>query len=259
MIHDPDKCRLGKRAAVHPKGLHMMSELIQALPDPPSAVAWYKGINKLGVNVPAITKWPMDGNDSLGDCTIAAVSHLIQLWTTATGTPVIPTDEQVIAEYSRLCGYVVGDPSTDQGGVESDILKAWQDGGIFGHKIDGFVGVNPSSVNQIKDAVFYFGGAYIGVELPNSAQDQTVWDVPAGGLSGDGAPGSWGGHAIPIVGAGSRGITVVTWGGLKQATWEFLQAYCDEAYALLSNDWITKASRIAGAGFEANYRVLVNQ
>jgi hypothetical protein len=188
----------------------------------------------------------MDLNDQLGDCTIAGVSHLIQLWTTLTGSPVIPTDAQVQGEYSRLCGYNPADPNSDQGGIESQILQAWQSGGIFGHKIEGFVGVNPNSQVQIKDSIHYFGGTYIGIELPNTAQDQTILDVTPGPLTGDSEPGSWGGHCVILVAGDARYALCVTWGTLQLMTWEWLAAYCDEAYALLSPDWINKAGSMPG-------------
>jgi hypothetical protein len=92
------------------------------------------------------------------------------------------------------------------------------------------------------DSVYMFEGCYIGVQLPKSAQAQTQnqqpWSVPPGGPKGDGAPGSWGGHAIPVVAYDSRGVTVVTWGALQIMTWSFWETYCDEAYAILSTDYI---------------------
>jgi len=242
VIHDPSIFKLGKKKAVHPKGMRMLASLTAGLPEPPPAVGWYKGYQEK----PGVTSWPMDANDTLGDCTIAGISHLLQLWTTLTGAPVVPTDAQVIAEYSRLCGYVPGDPSTDNGGVESDLLTTWQSGGIFGHKIDGFVGVNPQSAIQMRDAIHYFGGAYLGVELPISAQDQDIWDVPAGGATGDGEPGSWGGHCVLGVVADPRYVGLITWGSIKLATWSWIYTYCSEAYALLSQDWMTPSGSTPG-------------
>jgi hypothetical protein len=32
----------------------------------------------------------------------------------------------------------------------------------------------------------------------------------------------------------------VTWGALQSMTWSFWEAYCEEAYAILSNDYLTK-------------------
>ncbi len=243
LIHDPMIHKLGKLPAVHLPGMRMMAEVTHklSLPEPPSAVAWYKGFPTPGGYVAPITDWQMMGNDRAGDCVFAGAGHLDLLWTSVTGTPLILSDEQVLAEYSRLTGYDPADPKTDQGACEADIWQAWQDDGLWGRKIDGFVGVNPASQIQVKDAVWFFGAALLGIDLPKSAQKQTVWDVPAGGPSGDGKPGSWGGHCTLLVGAGARGVTMVTWGALKEATWEFMETYCEEAYALLSPMWLEKS------------------
>ena len=102
------------------------------------------------------------------------------------------------------------------------------------------------------DSVYVFEGCYIGVQLPISAQAQVQnhqpWSVPPGGPIGDGKPGSWGGHAVPVVAYDSRGVTVVTWGALQMMTWSFWEAYCDEAYAILSNDYLDGKKK-APSGF----------
>jgi hypothetical protein len=113
-----------------------------------------------------------------------------------------------------------------------------------------FVTLDPSSHTEVEDSVFLFGNCYLGMQLPLSAQDQTVWAVPPGGPAGPGSPGSWGGHAIPVVAYDPRGLTVVTWGALKRMTWGFLYAYCDEAYAVLSQDWISRTTNLAASGFD---------
>jgi hypothetical protein len=125
----------------------------------------------------------------------------------------------------------------------------------------------------IATAIWLFGGAYIGVELPLRAQNQDVWDVPAV-LTADDEPGSWGGHAIYLVGYDSgtgtpagagvgpnsvrpaqpgvavpRTLTCITWGQLKKMTWAWFEKYCSEAYALVSKDWLN-AGAISPSGFD---------
>ena len=51
---------------------------------------------------------------------------------------------------------------------------------------------------------------------------------------------SWGGHAVPVVASDPRRLAVVTWGQLLRMTWAFWEAYCDEAYAILSHDFLEK-------------------
>lgn len=247
-VHDPITRKLGRLPAVHPHGMRMLAEVTErlGLPTPPSAVAWYKGCHTSNGYRPSITNWGMLGNDDAGDCVFAGGAHQELLWTSIAGAPLVLTTDQVLSEYSRLTGYVRGDAATDGGAVESQIWEEWRTNGLFGRKIEGFVGVNPKSRVQLKDAVWFFGAAMLGLNLPISCQDQPVWDVPLDGLAGPGEPGSWGGHATLLVGAGERGVSMVTWGEVKHATWEFMAAYCDEAYAMLSTDWLDRSGASPG-------------
>ncbi len=87
---------------------------------------------------------------------------------------------------------------------------------------------------------YLFGGLYIGLQLPLSARDQRVWDWN-GRLDGPDAPGSWGGHAVDIVGYDEAGLTAVTWGELQRLTWGFWDRYCDECYCIVSADFLSGA------------------
>lgn len=177
-------------------------------------------------------------NDRIGDCSCAGAGHAIQQWTTYAGDPLVPTDEQVEAAYSAISGYAPEDPSTDTGCVLLDVLKYWRKTGVAARRIDAFASLEPRNHHDVMDAIYLFGNAYLGVALPISAQEQTVWTVPAGGATGDGAPGSWGGHCIIVVEYDPRGLTCVTWGATKRMSWSFFDAYCDEAYAVMSHDWL---------------------
>ncbi len=232
--------KLGKHPARHdPRTLQLAGYLDSALPAPPARVDF----------AGKVANWPMMKNDTVGDCTCAAAGHMIEQWTTYTGAPRVLDDTTIIAAYSAITGYQPGNPSTDHGANELDVLKFWRKKGIGGDKIAGFVALEPGNHHHIKDAVNIFGNCYIGVALPLSAQGQTAWSVPPGGATGTGAPGSWGGHAVPVVGYDDRFLSVVTWGKLLQMTWQFWDTYCDEAYAVLSRDWIDKAKGATPSGF----------
>jgi len=232
---DTRKLKLGKQVARHdPRTLLLASYVTHALPTPPPAF-------DLTTKVKA---WGMMENDQIGDCTCAAAGHLLMEWTANAGKKMFtPTDKQVVAAYSAITGYNPTTGANDNGAVEIDVLNYWRQTGIAGHKIGAYVALEPSNHNHIMDSVFIFEGCYIGLQLPISAQAQTqnhqVWSVPPGGPSGDGKPGSWGGHAVPVVAYDSRGVTVVTWGDLQRMTWSFWETYCEEAYAILSNDYLT--------------------
>jgi hypothetical protein len=233
--------KLGRNPPRHDLRTLQMAQYLkpEALPALPASHEWYGRIDR----------WPMMMNDTIGDCTCAAAGHFIEEWTAYAGAEVILTDEQVVAAYAAITGY---DPATgqhDNGAVELDVLKYWKNTGFAGHAISAFVALEPGNHDHIRAAIYIFGGCYIGVALPLSAQTQGVWSVPPGGLQGPGAPGSWGGHAVPVVAYDAHGLTVVTWGALKRMTWGFWQAYCDEAYALLSPDFLN-ASGVAASGFD---------
>ena len=233
LIHDPATHKLGKAPVKHDPRTLLLTKYVRALPAPPPSADW----------TAKVAAWPMMANDSVGDCTCAAAGHLVELWTAYAGSPVILDDATVLAAYSAITGYNPADPSTDQGAAELDVLNYWRQSGIGGHSITAYCYVNLGDDNLVRQAVNLFGGVYIGLALPTSAQSQDVWDVPTSGTGQGtpGAPGSWGGHAVPIVGYDESGLTCVTWGALKRMTWAFLHTYCDEAYAIVSADFLNSA------------------
>jgi hypothetical protein len=231
---DPKKLKLGKSVARHdPRTLLFASYLTSTLPAPPATLDI----------ATKVTAWGMMANDQIGDCTCAAAGHLIMEWTANAGKKIVtPTDKEIIAAYSAITGYNPVTGANDNGANEIDVLNYWRQTGIAKDKIGAYVALEPSNHTHIMDSVYIFEGCYIGLQLPKSAQAQTQnnqpWSVPPGGPTGDGAPGSWGGHAVPVVAYDQRGVTVVTWGALQVMTWSFWEAYCDEAYAILSTDYI---------------------
>jgi len=234
--------KLGKLAPRHdPRTLKLARYLTAALPPPPVVADW-----TTKVTVP----WGVQLNNSLGDCTCAAASHLVLSWTANASSPVVVSDNDTLTLYEKACGYNPADPSTDQGGVELDVLNFWRQNGIgsAGHPISAYASVNPKNVTEVQQAINLFGGVYTGVALPTSAQAQvgTLWDVTA---STPDDAGSWGGHAVPGVAYDTVGLTFVTWGNLQKATWAWFEAYCDEAYAIITQDWI-EANGDAPSGFD---------
>lgn len=222
------RVKLGRKAIVtDTRTPHLRQFLTPALPAPPLIQSWSKGLSG----------WGMMCNDSLGCCTIAGRFHAQQVWKLAT-TGIIPSypDATIISYYSLWDGYSPSDPSTDQGGIELDVLKNWKALGPADDPIIGFVAVEPSHWLMVNCAIAWFGGVYIGVGLPISAQGQMLWDVTDSGSNGQ--PGSWGGHCVYVCDYDSNGLTCITWGVLQRMTWNFWSKYVDECYALLSPDFL---------------------
>ena len=63
---------------------------------------------------------------------------------------------------------------------------------------------------------------------------------PGGGVAGDYAPGSWGGHSIPVLSYDEHLVYCITWGAVQAMTWAWLAAYCDEMWAIVAHDWLNK-------------------
>jgi hypothetical protein len=218
--------KLGKLTAYRPPGLRdLVGYAKTPLPSVPDKVSIPK------------TTYAMDGNDQVGDCTLAGACHVIVAANAqvAMSDPV-PADTEVIDQYYAITG------GQDTGCVEADVLKLWHTKGLFGgNKIAGYAPVNPRDVTAIKQAIAFYGAAYIGVALPQSAQQQfgagQPWTV---------VPGSpiLGGHCIVLVGYDTTYVQAVTWGAVVNVTWEWLGKYCDEAWAILTRE-------IVEAGYDA--------
>ena len=191
-----------------------------------------------------VSEWPMYANDTIGDCTCAAAGHMIEAWTAAaSGHATEITQKAVLKAFDAVKSV---DPATGEAGaVELDVLNYWRKTGIGGHKIGAFARVSLSDSTLVRAGAFLFGGLYLGLALPITAQRQEVWDW-TGSLHGDAAPNSWGGHAVDVVAYDADTLTVVTWGALKQMTWSFFDRYCDEAYAIISNDYLAHGEAPSG-------------
>jgi hypothetical protein len=238
--------KLGRKAIkTDSRTLKLGKYLTPGLPPPPPSADWTKGITAWGMMIngpdPAEPKYP----DGLGDCTIAGCGHAIQVWTANTGAIVTVPDATILSYYEKWDGYVPGKPSTDKGGVELDVLNDWKKQGFAGNKLMAFADPQSANLTEIRQSIALFGGVYIGLSMPITAQKQKVWDVvPNGGA--DAEPGSWGGHCVFVAKYDQNGFTCITWGALQTMTAAFWNKYCDEAHTLLSADWISAKGSPSG-------------
>lgn len=196
-----------------------------------------------------VPEWPMYANDRIGDCTIAAAGHMIEAWTAAgQGHAVEVPEAAVLSAFDQVKQV---DPATGEAGaVVLDVLRLWRSSGIADHRIGAYARVSVHDHVLVRAATWLFGGLYLGLQMPVSAQRQETWDWP-GSLTGPAAPGSWGGHAVDVVRYGADMLTAVTWGRLQGLTWSFLDRYCDEAYCILSADFLAGDRAPNGFDLEA--------
>lgn len=189
-----------------------------------------------------IIDWGMFLNDQLGDCTCAAFYHALQIWSLGAKRPeMTESDSSVLSLYEKATGYNPDDPSTDQGGVEQNVLTyvlhsgAPVDGGSV-HKISAFYEVDPRNTSDVKQTIYECGLAYIGFDvpqnlMPENGETPSLWTVE---------PGQQiiGGHAIILTGYDSQGLDLISWGAKYRMTWAFFAKYVDEVYAIVDPEWI---------------------
>ena len=242
--------KLGKRPAIYDNRTLMLGNYLAAtLPPPPVSVDYGK----------AVKSYPMYLNDKYGDCTIAAVGHMIQTWTANAGKEINPTDAQILAFYKHFTT-----PGAENGCNMLQVLKYWKSTGMSKDKITAYAALEPKNTTQMMDAVNLFGGAYIGVALPDFAVNapdmlKVAWVVPASGATGKNAPDHNNGHCINAIAYDSRNLYVVTWGIVKAMSWQFYQAYADESYVVLSQDFLNNNKTPEGfylAQLEADLKLL---
>ena len=215
--------RFGKHPAKSDyRTLRLRNYLMAALPAPPPSYDVLPGIYaKLGISDPGAL-FPMDGNDTIGDCTIAGLAHAITVYNGLIGKRVVPQKNSVSKLYFHLSG------GQDTGLNELDVLRYWQSHSALGEKILAYVSIDLKNRDHIKQAIRLFGGIYIGFQVQaNCVQEfdaRTPWTP--GPLTNDG-------HAVLAVQYDQNGITVLTWGNTQKATWAWWDECVDEAYAIL--------------------------
>ena len=230
--------KLGKLPRTFNPKIPHMSALLSAytLPPLPASVDWTKGITDFGMML----------NDQLGCCTIAAYYHALQIWSTNTITEQTESDNCVLQLYEQADGYNPNNPSTDQGGVEQNVLSYLLNTGAplnngQRDKILAFIEVDPRNINDIKRTIYDCGVCYIGFEVPSNILDQgeppAVWNVDPNDAQIEG------GHAVVACGFSDIGIQIISWGKVYTMTYEFFSRYTDEAYAIADQFWIDSTGK----------------
>lgn len=193
-------------------------------------------------------------NDALGDCVVAGGYHVAGVETGNAGSAFHATPAQIIADYSKIGGYVPGDPSTDNGADLQTALAYWsQTGFANGTKLLGYLSVDPTNKAEVQAACWLFENLYIALELPDTyvnpfpSGNGFVWDV--------GTPNPQQGHCIMAAGYGTTGITIGTWGMIGTLTYAALAALCShsgggELWIMLTPDQLAKGASKAPNGVD---------
>ncbi|MDE2098633.1 MAG: hypothetical protein KGL39_15370 [Patescibacteria group bacterium] len=194
-------------------------------------------------------------NDSLGDCAEAGYYHAEQVWSANANPPMVTAPDASVEQlYSEATGYTPGNPSSDRGTLLQSLLAYLvKTGAPMGqavprHKILGAYEVDPRNAADLNLATWEGGLLYLGFNVPGYLMQGltapgSLWDVsPSGDQS------IVGGHCVisaRYAADGSRGI--ISWGSKDYAMTEaFWAKYVDEAYVIVTQDWVQSTGRTPG-------------
>lgn len=248
----PPKVKLGKREAVKDTHTVKLHDFLK-FPEPPPSVDYHLKYT----TDPAVPggKWQLLDNDKVGDCGPVSAAHALSILTAnAEAATYIPTQEQVNFDYKALSGWngVIDDPS-DGGVVLLELMKRWRKVGMCEKQIFGFASLNPRDHMMFESAIQIFGCVILGVQLPAAVQGANEWRAPARHhvlRDWMWEPGSWGGHAVVVGKYNPLGLPPISWGAEVFMDWAFLDEYADEAYVVLSPEWINDTTLRTPTGLD---------
>lgn len=227
--------QLGKLAAKQDKRTLKLKSFLGPLPPIPDSYVFP------GTGIPT----PVFANDQYGDCVIAGRAHQTLRFEFIEQQKIISVnDADVVDQYFAETGGI------DSGLIVLESLKKWRKEGwrVGGSKffswrwggrvydIYAFAALNYTDRAEVKAGIYLLTGIGAGLRLPISAYAQfeggQAWSRVSGAT---GEKGTWGGHYVYIDGYSPQGLTGITWGRRQWMSWDFFQAYCDEAYAIVDN------------------------
>jgi hypothetical protein len=209
----------------------IMARTLDALGPPPTVCNDYIAAVKAAVG----NDWGYMGNDSAGDCVEADTAHSLMQRTANSGKIIIPTTQQALAQYSAITGYIIGNNMTDNGTNETTACQYNETTGFLGHKSDATGMIDPASINHIKWCIQLFGACRTGVNLPQSAMEQSNNGKPWTLVKGSPIIG---GHDVPYLYYDANYFYCNTWGLITPIAYDWHREYCDEVHSELFFDWI---------------------
>lgn len=185
-----------------------------------------------------IFNYPMDGNDTVGDCVVADVDHALQIINgLLTGVQKNFTQEQIWEFYKTQnpnfdphgTAQTNGPGSSADNGMDIQIFLEYM---VSKKYILGFASIDWTNEVELRAAIYIGLALVAGVQLDHIQMSQFelgVWDnVPNSLLDG--------GHAIPYMGYQPTPdeYSCVTWAKIIQCTKQFVQVQTDECWFILT-------------------------
>lgn len=220
----------------HNLALPLFSSLI-ASPQLPTAKASCDWLS-------AIPSFDPLGNLEFGDCVFAATLNGKRVMAATTHRPVPDyTAKDALALYHKVVpSFRQDDPNTDQGSDFDAASTYWRTHGIDGTKIISPVRINPGNLNLIRLAIQWLGPIFVGLALPDNAEEQFDKDEPWSLVRGK-PPNPGNGHEVMIGAYDGDTVTCVTWGREQLIDKDWLLACASpdhggDIQAVVAPEWI---------------------
>lgn len=235
--------KFGRKPTVLPVGTLKLANYLTPSIAPPPDVASYGGGSR---------KYDFLGNDTVGDCVIAAILHVLQDEIEDNGGTFTPTTQDALTLYSTITGYDPTNPATDQGTDPVAALDYWKANAIGGNKIIGYASLDPTNLTELKAGVWLFGSVFFAWDVPSYAMDQFNAGQPFH-LDPDADATIEGGHETPFNGYTADNVfQLVTWAKETGMNADFAAAFGEIPLVAVSQAWINSATQKAPSGFGAN-------
>ena len=160
----------------------------------------------------SMSGWQILGNDIYGDCVAVAWANSRRFFCDElTGVDKYPTQDDVFTLYRTQNPDF---PKDDNGmDIQAMLEYVLHNGGPDGVKPVAFANVDVNNLDEVKAALYIFGGIILGIEIQKENQvdfrNGVDWDYHPGGTSD-------GGHGVLAGGylsQASNDIRFITWGG----------------------------------------------
>lgn len=194
------------------------------------------------------------GFGGCGDCAWAGPAHEHMLLAKNLNHPVpVFNGKIVVGEYSAYCGFVPTSGANDNGSNLHEVAqwratKGIKDATGGTHKIGMYLFGEPKNITELLEMAYFMQAAGIGIEFPESADDQfgegKIW-TPVSGAQ------IVGGHYIPVVGSAQAGqVTFITWAKRTLMSYAFYNKYNDEIYGYVTPEAISSVTGKDFHGFD---------
>lgn len=203
-----------------------------------------------------ISRWPMAGNDRVGDCVLACRQHFLQVASTyGEGREIVVPDQDVVSEYFKETG------GPDSGLNIGQSLAHWQKHPFGGKTILAAAAINFHDHVETILASQLFGGVTIGVNL--AQEDIDAFDRGQPWISARGRPDPEKGHCIYLAATAGDGPTFITWGAKQKASWDWFTSRVEEGYVVLYAGWFQgqslDPSGLDDVSLMADYQAITGQ